>query len=93
MRTRLLKSYVEILGLANAAYVAQHLHNHLHNGLGLDVLLPTGICSAIRMALFISVMRDRPEAFSLFSAAPSHWSCHSQQERTRMRRTTSCGCK
>lgn len=70
MRTKPLESYVEILGLANAAYVAQHLHNHLYDGLGLDVLLPTGICSAIRMASFISVMRDRPEAFSLFSCGP-----------------------
>ena len=34
------------------------------------MLLPTGFCSAIRMAAFISVLKDRPEAFSLFSCGP-----------------------
>ena len=47
MRTKPEETYVEVLELANAAYVAQHLHYHLHEGLGLDVLLPTGFCSAI----------------------------------------------
>ena len=63
-------TYKEILGLTNAAYVAQHLHHHLKTRLGLDVLLPPGFCSAVRMASFISTTNDRPEAFSLFSCGP-----------------------
>ena len=70
MRSRPVDTYVEVLELANAAYVAQHLHHHLHESLGLDVLLPTGFCSAVRTAAFISVLKDRPEAFSLFSCGP-----------------------
>lgn len=64
MRTKPVKTYVEVLQLANTAYIAQHLqHHHLHEGLGLDVMLPTGFCSAIRMAAFISVLvKDRLEA-------------------------------
>jgi hypothetical protein len=60
----------EILGLTNAAYVAQHLHHHLKTRLGSDVLLPSGFCSAIRMALFIAITNDRPEAFTLVSCGP-----------------------
>ncbi|KAI2505694.1 hypothetical protein MHU86_8753 [Fragilaria crotonensis] len=63
-------TYVEILGLANAAYVAQHLHHHLKTRLGLDVWLPTGFCTAVRMASFVSSAVDRPEAFSLFACGP-----------------------
>jgi hypothetical protein len=63
-------TYTEILGLTNVAYVAQHLHHHLKTRLGLDVLLPSGFCSAVRMASFISTTNDRPEAFSLFSCGP-----------------------
>jgi hypothetical protein len=63
MRSKPVDSYVEVLELANAAYVAQHLRNHMHEVLGLDVLLPNGLCSAVRMAAFISVLKDRPEAF------------------------------
>ncbi len=63
-------TYTEILGLTNAANVAQHLHHHLKTRLGLDVLLPSGFCSAVRMASFISTTKDRPEAFSLFSCGP-----------------------
>ncbi|KAI2499964.1 hypothetical protein MHU86_14538 [Fragilaria crotonensis] len=63
-------TYTEILGLANAAYVAQHLHHHLKSRLKLDVLLPAGFCSAVRMASFIASTSDRPEAFSLFACAP-----------------------
>ena len=63
-------TYTEILGLTNAAYVAQHLHHHLKTRLGLDVWLPSGFCSAVRMASFISTTNDRPEAFSLFSCGP-----------------------
>ena len=70
MRTTPVKTYTEVLELANAAYVAQHLHNHLREGLGLDILLPNGFCSAVRMAAFISVLKDRPEAFSLFACGP-----------------------
>ena len=40
-------TYTEILGLTNAEYVAQHLHHHLKTQFGLDVLLPSGFCSAI----------------------------------------------
>jgi hypothetical protein len=61
---------VEILGLTNAAYVAQYLHHHLKTQMGLDVLLPSGFCSAVRMASFIIRTNDRPEAFSLFSCGP-----------------------
>jgi hypothetical protein len=57
-------TYTVILGLTNAAYVAQHLHHHLTTRLGLDVLLPSGFCSTVRMASFISTTNDRPEAFS-----------------------------
>ena len=62
---------MEILGLSNAAYrVAQHLHHHLKTRLGLDVLLPSSFCSAIRMASFIATTNeDRPESFSLFIEA------------------------
>jgi hypothetical protein len=63
-------NYTEILGLTNAAYVAQHLHHHLKTRLGLDVLLPSGFCSAVMMASFISTTNDRPGAFSLFSCGP-----------------------
>lgn len=70
MRMKPVESYMEVLGLANAVHVAQHMLHHLHEGLGLDVMLPTGFCSAIRMAAFISVVKDRPEAFSLFSCDP-----------------------
>ena len=63
-------TYTEILGLTNAAYVAQHLHHHLKTRLGLDVWLPSGFCSAVRMASFIATTNDRPEAFSLFSCGP-----------------------
>ncbi len=65
-------TYTEILELTNAAYyyVAQHLHHHLKSRMGLDVLLPSGFCSAVRMASFISTMNDRPEAFCLFSCGP-----------------------
>jgi hypothetical protein len=63
-------TYVEILDLANAAYVAQHLHHHLKTRLGLDVWLPSGFCSAVRIASFISTSVDRPEAFSLFACGP-----------------------
>jgi hypothetical protein len=71
-------TYTEILGLTNATYIAQHLHHHHHHHhhhhlktqLGLDVLLPSGFCSAIRMALFIATLKDRPEAVSLFSCGP-----------------------
>ena len=34
------------------------------------MLLPTGFCSAIRLAAFISVIKDKPNAFSLFSCGP-----------------------
>ena len=64
------ETYTEILGLTNAAYVAQHLHHHLKTRLGLDVWLPSGFCSAVRMASFIATTNDRPEAFSLFSCGP-----------------------
>ena len=72
MRSKPVDTHVEVLELANAAYYVaqQHLHNHLHEGLGLDVLLLTGFCSAVRTAAFISVLKDRPEAFSLFSCGP-----------------------
>jgi hypothetical protein len=70
VRSQPLPTYVEILELGNAAYVGQHFQIHLNEGLGLDVMLPTGFCSAVRMAAFISVMKDRPEAFSLFSCGP-----------------------
>ncbi|KAI2492527.1 hypothetical protein MHU86_22009 [Fragilaria crotonensis] len=63
-------TYTEILELANAAYVAQHLHHHLKTRLGLDVWLPSGFCSAVRTASFISTSVDRPEAFSLFACGP-----------------------
>ncbi|KAI2509782.1 hypothetical protein MHU86_4635 [Fragilaria crotonensis] len=63
-------TYTEILELANAAYVAQHLHHHLKTRLGLDVWLPTGFCSAVRIASFIATSVDRPEAFSLFACGP-----------------------
>jgi hypothetical protein len=63
-------TYTEILGLTNAAYVAQHLHHHLKTRLGLDVLLPSGFCSAVRMASFISLTNDRPDPLSLFSCGP-----------------------
>jgi hypothetical protein len=63
-------TFTEIFGLTNAAYVAQHLHIHLKTRLGLDVLLPSGFCSAIRMASFIATTSNRPEAFSLFSCGP-----------------------
>ena len=69
-RSEPVDTYTEILGLTNAAYVAQHLHHHLKTRLGLDVLLPSGFCSAIRMASFIATTSDRPEAFSLFSCGP-----------------------
>ena len=65
-----LESYKEIIELANTGHVLQHLQNHLHNVLGLDALVPTGLCAAIKVASFISVLRDRPEAFSLFSCGP-----------------------
>ncbi len=64
-------TFTEILELTNAAYVAQHLHHHLKSRMGLDVLLPSGFCSAVRMASFISTTNDRPEAFRLFSCGPS----------------------
>jgi hypothetical protein len=70
MRLVPVETYVEILELGNAAHVRDHLHHHLHEDLGLDVWLPTGLCSAVRMASFLSVLRDRPEAFSLFSCGP-----------------------
>ena len=72
MRMTPVDTYVEVLELGNAAHVlGQHLHqHHLHEELGLDVWLPTGFCSAVRMAAFISVLKDRPEAFSLFSCGP-----------------------
>ena len=70
MRMTPVDTYVEVLELGNAAHVGQHLHHHLHKELGLDVWLPTGFCSAVRMAAFISVLKDRPEAFSLFSCGP-----------------------
>ena len=38
--------------------------------LRLDVSLPAGFCSAIRMASFIATAPDRPDAFSLFACAP-----------------------
>jgi hypothetical protein len=63
-------TYTEVLGLLNAAYVAPHLHHHLKTRLGLDVLLPSGFCSAIRMASFANSLSDRPEAFSLFACGP-----------------------
>ena len=68
--TEPVETYTEILGLANAAYVAQHLHHHLKTRLGLDVWLPSGFCTAVRMASFISTSVDRPEAFSLFACGP-----------------------
>lgn len=46
---------------------SSHLHHHLHCSLGLDVMLPTGFCTAIRLAAFISVIKDKPDAFSLLS--------------------------
>ena len=71
MRTTPVESYVDILELGNAAHVRDHLHrHHLYEDLGLDVWLPTGLCSAVRMASFLPVLRDRPEAFSLFSSGP-----------------------
>jgi hypothetical protein len=69
-RSSTVDTYTEILGLTSAAYVAQHLHHHLKTRLRLDVLLPSGFCSAVRMASFISTTNDRPEAFSLFSCGP-----------------------
>jgi hypothetical protein len=63
-------TYTEILGLTNAAYLAQQLHHHLKSRLGLVVLLSFDFCSAVRMASFISTTNDRPEAFSSFSCAP-----------------------
>jgi hypothetical protein len=69
-RSASVDTYTEILGLTNAAYVAQHLHHHLKLRLGLGVLLPSGFCSAVRMASFISTTNDGPEAFSLFSCGP-----------------------
>jgi hypothetical protein len=71
MRVRPMESFAEeIIGLGNAAHVGQHLHHHLRCGLGLDVGLPTGFCSAIRLAAFVSVVKDKPDAFSLFSCGP-----------------------
>ena len=67
-------TYTEILGLTNAKYVTQHLYHHLKTRLGLDVLLLSGFCSAIRVASFIVTTNDGPEAFSLFFAALSRWS-------------------
>ena len=64
------ETYTEILGLSNAAYVAQHLHHHLKTRWGLVVWLPSGFCSAVRMASFIATTNDRLEAFSLFSCGP-----------------------
>ncbi|KAI2489345.1 hypothetical protein MHU86_25258 [Fragilaria crotonensis] len=68
--TEPVETYTEILRLANAAYVAQHLHHHLKTRLGLDVWLPSGFCTAVRMASFVSTSVDRPEAFSLFACGP-----------------------
>ena len=70
MRVRPMESYVEIIGLGNAAHVDQHLHHHLRSGLGLDVGLPAGFCSAIKLAAFISGTTNRPDAFSLFACGP-----------------------
>ena len=50
--------------------MARSLHHHLKTRLGLDVMLPSGFCSVIRMALFIATTNDRPEAFKLFSCGP-----------------------
>jgi hypothetical protein len=61
---------MEILGLTNASYIVQHLHHHLKMRLGLDMLLPSGFCSTIRMASFIATTNDRPEACSLLSCGP-----------------------
>ncbi len=69
-RSSPVETYTMILGLRNAAYVAQHLHHHLKTRLGLDVWLPSGFCSAVRMASFTATTNDRPEAFSLFSCSP-----------------------
>jgi hypothetical protein len=69
-RSASVDTYTDILGLTNAAYVAQHLHHHLKTQWGLDVLLPSGFCSAVRMAPFIARTNDQPEAFSLFSCGP-----------------------
>ena len=63
-------TYTEVLILLNAAYMAQHLHHHLKTRLGLDILLPSGFCSAIRMASFAHSLSDRSEAFSLFACGP-----------------------
>ena len=63
-------TYSEILGLSNAAYVSQHLHHHLRSRLGLDVSLPAGFCSSVRMASLISTCPDKPEAFGLFACSP-----------------------
>jgi hypothetical protein len=69
-RSASVDTYTDILGLTNAAYVAQHLHHHLKTQWGLDVLLPSGFCSAVRMASFIATMNDQPEVFSFFSCSP-----------------------
>lgn len=79
-RSKPVDTYVEILGLANAAYVAQHLHHHLRSRLRLDVHLPAGFCSAVRMAAFIASASDRPDAFSLFACAPQPLSSKSASE-------------
>ncbi len=69
-RSSPVETYTEILGLTNAAYMAQHLHHHLKTRLGLDVWLTSSFCSAVRMASFTATTNDRPEAFSLFSCGP-----------------------
>lgn len=80
-------TYTEILELANAAYVAQHLHHHLKTRLGLDVWLPPGFCLAASIAWFISTSVNRPEAFSLFACGPQQplvfFACGPQQPHTK----------
>ncbi len=63
-------SFAKLLSVSNVAYVQNHIHNFLRHTKGRDALIPLWLCAAIRTALFIADVSDRPGAFSLFCCGP-----------------------
>ena len=93
-RSEPVESYTEVLGLANTAYVAQHLHHQLSTRLGLDVWLPVGFCLAVRLAAFVALPETGRTFLAFLRSGRSRLASPTQRHRKvkAIPRIRSCGC-